>query len=94
MAAERERFESEAMEVAQEPTTDAAVLASAASVILSWYFFFVQGNRETGLFVGLWPPTILAFTTHFEVQRIRQRMRHMGTTGSIRRTVEQLVGNR
>ncbi|ODR79931.1 hypothetical protein BG842_23285, partial [Haladaptatus sp. W1] len=62
------------MGAAQESTTDIAILASAASVLLSWHQFFVRGNRERGLFIGLWPPTILAFASYFNQKRMEQRM--------------------
>lgn len=45
--------------------TDPAVLAAGASVLLSWHLYFMKGNRALGLFVGLWPPTILAFASYF-----------------------------
>jgi hypothetical protein len=64
----------EAMRVAEETEMTPAVLASAASVLLSWYFFFVEGDRERGLFVGLWPPTILAFASYFEQERMSSRL--------------------
>lgn len=62
-ATERER--EEAVEATAETGTDPAVLAAVASILLSWHQFFLRGNREVGLFVGLWPPTILAFASYF-----------------------------
>ena len=44
-------------------TTDQIVLASSvASIALSLYLYN-SGKRETGIFVGLWAPTILAVGT-------------------------------
>ncbi len=57
-----------------------AVVAAAASVLLSWYMFFVQGDRERGIFIGLWPPTFLAFASYFEQARLHQKLEHL--TGS------------
>lgn len=56
-----------------------AVIASAASVLLSWYVFFVRGEKQRGIFVGLWPPTFLAFASYFEQMRTRKQLeRSMG----------------
>lgn len=55
-------------------------MASAASVLLSWYFFFMRGDKLRGLFVGLWPPTFLAFASYFEQTRMSDMMRD--ATGS------------
>lgn len=60
----------EAVQAAQKTGMDPAVMTAAGSVLLSWYFFFLRGDRETGLFVGLWPPTILAFASYFEQTRM------------------------
>jgi hypothetical protein len=60
----------EAVQAAQKTGMDPAVMTAAGSVLLSWYFFFIRGDREMGLFVGLWPPTILAFASYFEQTRM------------------------
>ncbi|ODR82384.1 hypothetical protein BG842_01135 [Haladaptatus sp. W1] len=78
---------------AQESTTDIAILASAASVLLSWHQFFVRGNRERGLFIGLWPPTILAFASYFNQKRMEQRMESLKPS-SIINSLDQMFGNR
>ena len=54
------------MRTAEQTTMDPAVMVSAGAVLLSWYQFFLRGNKLTGLFVGLWPPTILAFASYFK----------------------------
>lgn len=69
------------MEVAERAGMNPAVMASAASVFLSWYLFFVRGDRNRGIFVGLWPPTILAFTSYFEQAKMNT-------------TIEKLTGSR
>ena len=56
----------EAVEATAETGTDPAVVAAGASILLSWYHFFLRGNRELGVFVAFWPPTILAFASYFE----------------------------
>ena len=84
----------QAMEVAEETGTDPWILLSAGSVVLSWYTFFVARDREMGLFVGLWPPTFLAFASYFEQTRMHDTMnRAMGGGGIVER-VEQMVQNR
>lgn len=55
-------------------TQDPLVLAAAASVGLSWYQFFIRGNRELGTFIGLWPPTLLAFASYFNQKRMEEKM--------------------
>lgn len=34
--------------------------AAAASVLYAWYKFYVNGDRQGGIFVGLWAPSLLA----------------------------------
>ncbi|MFH5798355.1 hypothetical protein [Haladaptatus sp. CMAA 1911] len=82
-----------AMDAAQESTTDIAILASAASVLLSWHQFFIRGNRERGLFIGLWPPTILAFASYFNQKKMEQRLESMKPS-SIINSLDQMFGNR
>lgn len=45
----------------------AALLALAASIYL-WF----SGQRDEGLFVGLWVPSILAFATYIRIITTRQ----------------------
>ena len=35
--------------------------AAFLSFVLSVYLFFIEGNERTGIFVGLWVPSILSF---------------------------------
>lgn len=94
MARRQQRQTEEAIEATRETTTDPAVMAAGASVLLSWFHYFVRGNRDMGLFVGLWPPTILAFASYFEQTRMSDRLKRAtgaGTTG-IRESVQRMVG--
>lgn len=85
----------EALQAAEETGMDPAVIASAASVALSWYYFFVQGDREKGLFVGLWPPTIFAFVSYFQQTRMSRRLESaMGTGGGIGESVQRMIERR
>lgn len=53
---------------------DPVVLAAAGSVLLAWYQFFIQGNKLQGLFVGLWPPTMLAFSNAIRINDINRKV--------------------
>lgn len=60
---------------------DPVVLAAAGSVLLAWYQFYVRGNTEHGLFVGLWPPTLLAFSNAVRINEIGRKIE--GQTGNL-----------
>lgn len=91
---ERQEQTDEAMAAAGETGTDPAVIAAAGSVVLSWYFFFARGDKERGLFVGLWPPTILAFASYFNQTHMRDHLdQAMGREQGVRGTVERIIGN-
>ena len=49
-----------------------AVLASIGSVLLALYFYYVQGDKQRGQFVGFWPVTILAMASYFQLEEIKQ----------------------
>ena len=66
--------EEKAAEATAQTGTDPAVMAAGASVLLSWYFFFGRDDRELGLFVGLWPPTLLAFASYFRQTRMSDKL--------------------
>jgi hypothetical protein len=51
-----------------------AVLASAGSVALALYFYYVRGDEQRGQFVGFWPVTILAMASYFKLEEIRQML--------------------
>lgn len=57
-----------------ETGTDPAVVAAGMSVLLSWYYFYGKGDRALGLFIGLWPPTILAFASYFKQTRMSDKL--------------------
>lgn len=54
--------------------SSAAVIAAAMSVLYAWYVFFLQGDQRRGTFIGLWPPTILAFASYLEQTDMVQEM--------------------
>lgn len=51
-----------------------AVLASAGSVALALYFYYVRGDKQRGQFVGFWPVTILAMASYFKLEEIKQML--------------------
>lgn len=78
---------------AERAGTDTWTVASAASVALALYVFFVSKDREMGVFVGLWAPTILAFASYLKQQRTYDAIhRTMEGSGVIER-MERLVQN-
>lgn len=82
------------MEAAEETGTNPWIMASAGSVVLSWFFFFVAKRREAGLFVGLWAPTILAFASYFRQTRMHDMM-HQSTEGrGVMERVERRIQGR
>ncbi|WP_049923286.1 hypothetical protein [Halopiger djelfimassiliensis] len=92
--AERE-VSGQAAEDVGEQAMGPAFLASAASVALSWYYFFLRGERERGLFVGLWPPTILAFASYFNQRKMRQQLDAITQPGTtIKNAIDSMMGNR
>lgn len=54
---------------------DPIATAAAASVILSWFLFYVRGNKEHGLFVGLWAPTLLAGASYLQQKDLMRKTR-------------------
>ncbi len=72
-----------------------AFFASAASVVLSLYYYFVRGNRRLGTFVGLWPPTILAFAIYLDQREMRRRIESITQPESaIREAIDSVMGSR
>lgn len=80
-------------QTAEQRAADIAVIASAASVLLAWYQFYYKKNKSSGLFIGLWPPTILAFASYFNQKAMIDKLDRslLGSTGgfeSIRRLLD------
>jgi|TARA_B110000438_G_scaffold150369_1_gene144565 hypothetical protein len=42
------------------------LIASMASVVGSLYLYFVGGDEQLGIFVGLWAPTLILATKEIE----------------------------
>lgn len=73
---------------------DLAVVASLASVALSLNEFFVKGNRERGIFVGLWAPTILGFSSYLKQKAIEERLEESLVAGSTVRGIRNFLQQR
>ena len=78
-------------EAAERTGRDPFVLASLASIPLAWYYFFGKQDRERGIFVGLWAPTLMAFGSYFRQTRMREMLeRDSGSLVSrVQKAVEQ-----
>ena len=84
----------QAAEEVGEQAMGPAFLASAASVGLAWYYFFLRGEKQRGLFVGLWPPTILAFASYFNQRKMRQQIDSLTRPGStLREAIDSVMGS-
>ncbi|MCU4924760.1 hypothetical protein OB905_02015 [Halobacteria archaeon AArc-dxtr1] len=91
---EREISDEAAQEVGEQAMGPAAV-AAAASVGLAWYYFFLRGDRQRGLFVGLWPPTILAFASYFNQRKMRRQLDTITQPGTtLKNAFDSMMGNR
>lgn len=86
-------MESQQSTMRQTGELTVTAIAAGVSVLLSWYQFFVRGNRQLGIFVGLWPPTILAFANHAKLQGLDRRLSSSGVE-RIRDSLERMVQNR
>jgi hypothetical protein len=54
---------------------DPVAVAAVGSVLLSWYKFYIQGDEEGGIFVGLWAPTLLAAASYLQQKDLITRFR-------------------
>jgi len=69
--------------------------AAIGSIALSWYYFFARGDKQMGLFVGLWPPTFLALGSYFKINEIQEEVERISRPGStIRDAVQDVMRNR
>ncbi|WP_254763981.1 hypothetical protein [Natrinema marinum] len=91
---EREVTEQEPEEIGEQAMGPAFV-ASAASVGLSLYYYFIRGERQLGTFVGLWPPTILAFASYFNQRKMRKQLNTLTQPGTtLKNAFDSVMGNR
>jgi hypothetical protein len=81
------------VEAAEDTATDVTVLAAATSVVLALHQFFVRGNRMQGVFIGLWPPTILAFASYYNQKRIEKAVTALGPNRLVN-SIEKMLSSR
>jgi hypothetical protein len=74
MASKKKREKKAVKDVGKRTGRDPVLLAAIGSVLLSWYQFYVRGNKEYGLFIGLWPPTLLAFSNAIRINNISRKV--------------------
>lgn len=63
-----------AEDVGKRTARDPVILAAMGSVFLAWYQYYIRGNKEHGLFIGLWPPTLLAFSNAVRINDISRKV--------------------
>ncbi|MFC6826647.1 hypothetical protein [Halopelagius fulvigenes] len=54
---------------------DPVATLAVGSVLLSWYQFYVKGDKESGIFVGLWAPTLLAAASYVQQKDIARKFK-------------------
>ncbi|PSP88119.1 hypothetical protein BRC87_10075 [Halobacteriales archaeon QS_4_66_20] len=54
---------------------DPVATLAAGSVLFSWFNFYVRGDKQTGIFVGLWAPTLLAAASYLQQKDIITRFK-------------------
>ncbi|PSQ50708.1 hypothetical protein BRD19_00450 [Halobacteriales archaeon SW_7_65_23] len=54
---------------------DPVATLAAGSVLYSWFNFYVRGNKQRGIFVGLWAPTLLAAASYLQQKDIITRFK-------------------
>ncbi len=56
------------------PGADLLVVSAVVSVVLSLYVYFVRGEQRRGIFVGLWPSTIIALASYLKLRSVADRL--------------------
>lgn len=64
----------EAKEIGERTGRDPVIMAAVGSVLLAWFQYYVRGNKEHGMFIGLWPPTLLAFSNAIRINAIDEKV--------------------
>ncbi|GEM_PF-241917 len=77
----------------EQRTGDIALIAAGASVLLAWYQFYLKENHTRGLFIGLWPPTILAFASVLNQRAMLDKLDRLlvGTTSRLETLFERFA---
>ena len=69
-----QREKEKAKEVGKRTGFDPVIIMAAGSVLLAWFQYYVRGNKEHGMFIGLWPPTLLAFSNAVRINEISEKI--------------------
>jgi len=56
-------------------TGDPVATIAVASVLFSWYNFYIRGEKQTGMFVGLWAPTLLAAASYLQQKDVIRKFK-------------------
>ncbi|PSQ18327.1 hypothetical protein BRD00_05515 [Halobacteriales archaeon QS_8_69_26] len=54
---------------------DPVATAAGMSVLYAWYRFYIKGDKEGGIFVGLWAPTLLAAASYLQQKDIVRKFK-------------------
>jgi hypothetical protein len=55
--------------------SDPVAILAAGSVLYAWFTFYVRGNKESGIFIGLWAPTLLAAANYLQQRNIIRKFK-------------------
>ena len=75
-------MDQQTMSTAERKGGDLGLMLSVASVLLSWYEFYGRGNKAEGIFIGLWPPTFMAFATYLKIRGLEDQLESTPFFGS------------
>ena len=54
---------------------DPVATAAVASVAYSWFKFYVRGDKQDGIFVGLWAPTLFAAASYLQQKDLVRKLK-------------------
>lgn len=54
---------------------DPVATVAAASVAYSWFNYYVRGNKQYGIFTGLWAPTLFAAASYLQQKDLVRKLR-------------------
>lgn len=54
---------------------DPVAFLAAASVLYSWYQFYMKQDKDSGIFVGLWAPTLLTAANYVQQKHFIQKLK-------------------
>jgi len=55
--------------------SDPIATAAAASVLYSWYQYYLKGNKQYAIFTGLWAPTLLSAASYLQQKDIVRKFK-------------------